>query len=303
MWARCSFGLGGKRSLKPVGLGRPLEDTSFRDGLGLGVSSAVLLASDLPPGLGSALWAHNCLFRSLPSSPGHPTREPTRNLICSQLLPQVPQAHQPQAQQSEPTECRGSQFGCCYDNVASAAGPFGEGCVGQPSYGEWMPFLSPVGRCWPPLNTSDLPGLSGSFILPPGHTDRLLGARPGNSRLFSFPAVCIEAAWLPWGWGRGSHRGGRGGVGSVPVDGVSLPCLGGVLEGGIEAGARDAWMEILGTHTEMLKARQAGGQGLQEALGRGQPWSRLSVESGAGCAGAGRLLAQAGGAGGILRGW
>uniref|UniRef100_G1Q7M1 Papilin, proteoglycan like sulfated glycoprotein n=1 Tax=Myotis lucifugus TaxID=59463 RepID=G1Q7M1_MYOLU len=66
----------------------------------------------------------------------------------------VPQAHQPQAQQSEPTECRGSQFGCCYDNVASAAGPFGEGCVGQPSYVRAWPARSPFwcrrpwgGRC------------------------------------------------------------------------------------------------------------------------------------------------------------
>lgn len=40
------------------------------------------------------------------------------------------------------------------------------------------------------------------------------------------------------------------------VDGVSLPCLGRVLEEGIEAGARDAGMEILGTHMELLKARQ-----------------------------------------------
>uniref|UniRef100_A0A8C9CGA1 Papilin, proteoglycan like sulfated glycoprotein n=1 Tax=Phocoena sinus TaxID=42100 RepID=A0A8C9CGA1_PHOSS len=45
------------------------------------------------------------------------------------------------AQQNEPSECRGSQFGCCYDNMASAVGPLGEGCVGQPSYSEWMPLL------------------------------------------------------------------------------------------------------------------------------------------------------------------
>ncbi|XP_054423289.1 papilin isoform X2 [Pteronotus mesoamericanus] len=59
------------------------------------------------------------------------------------------QAHQDQAQQSEPSECRGSQFGCCYDNVASAAGPLGEGCVGQPSY-DWTTrwyFIAFVGRC------------------------------------------------------------------------------------------------------------------------------------------------------------
>lgn len=86
------------------------------------------------------------------------------------------------------------------------------------------------------------------------------------------------------------------------VDGVSLPCLGRVLEEGIEAGARDAWMEILGTHMELLKARQAGGQGLQEALGRGQPRSSLNVESGAGCAG-GEAASTGSWAGGMFRGW
>ncbi|XP_075804680.1 papilin isoform X1 [Microtus pennsylvanicus] len=73
--------------------------------------------------------------------------------------------HQPQAHEGEPSDCRGSQFGCCYDNVASAAGPLGEGCVGQPNYaypvrcllpsalgscGDWAVrwyFVPSVGRC------------------------------------------------------------------------------------------------------------------------------------------------------------
>ncbi|XP_076407132.1 papilin isoform X1 [Peromyscus maniculatus bairdii] len=77
----------------------------------------------------------------------------------------VPRIHQPQAHQSEPRDCRASQFGCCYDNVASAAGPLGEGCRGQPSYaypvrcllpsapgscGDWAArwyFVASVGRC------------------------------------------------------------------------------------------------------------------------------------------------------------
>ncbi|XP_023559166.1 papilin isoform X2 [Octodon degus] len=77
----------------------------------------------------------------------------------------VPKGHRPQAQQNEPAECRGSQFGCCYDSVASAAGPLGEGCAGQPSSAypvqcllpsahgscaDWAPrwyFVAAVGRC------------------------------------------------------------------------------------------------------------------------------------------------------------
>ncbi|XP_076979081.1 papilin isoform X2 [Tamandua tetradactyla] len=69
------------------------------------------------------------------------------------------------AQQNLPSECRGSQFGCCYDDVSSAAGPLGEGCVGQPGYSypvrcllpsahgsctDWAArwyFVASVGRC------------------------------------------------------------------------------------------------------------------------------------------------------------
>ncbi|KAM7323434.1 hypothetical protein ACRRTK_017540 [Alexandromys fortis] len=79
------------------------------------------------------------------------------------LVPEI--HHQPQAHEGEPSDCRGSQFGCCYDNVASAAGPLGEGCVGQPNYaypvrcllpsapgscGDWAArwyFVPSVGRC------------------------------------------------------------------------------------------------------------------------------------------------------------
>uniref|UniRef100_I3M367 Papilin, proteoglycan like sulfated glycoprotein n=1 Tax=Ictidomys tridecemlineatus TaxID=43179 RepID=I3M367_ICTTR len=61
----------------------------------------------------------------------------------------IPEAHRPQAQQNEPSECRGSQFGCCYDNVASATGPLGEGCAGQPRYAYPVRCLLPsaLGSC------------------------------------------------------------------------------------------------------------------------------------------------------------
>lgn len=78
----------------------------------------------------------------IPGSLEPPSSQTYFQLPNPEPLPQAPKARQPQAQQNEPSECRASQFGCCYDNVASAAGPLGEGCVGQPSYGEWMPPLS-----------------------------------------------------------------------------------------------------------------------------------------------------------------
>ncbi|XP_060031479.1 papilin isoform X2 [Erinaceus europaeus] len=53
------------------------------------------------------------------------------------------------SQQDEPGACRGSRFGCCYDDVAPAAGPLGEGCAGQPSYAYPVRCLLPsaLGSC------------------------------------------------------------------------------------------------------------------------------------------------------------
>uniref|UniRef100_A0A5F8G3E5 Papilin n=1 Tax=Monodelphis domestica TaxID=13616 RepID=A0A5F8G3E5_MONDO len=62
-------------------------------------------------------------------------------------------------------ECRGSRYGCCYDNSASSTGPLGEGCQGRPSSpypvrcllpsahgscADWTPrwyFIPTVGKC------------------------------------------------------------------------------------------------------------------------------------------------------------
>ncbi|ELK01030.1 Papilin [Pteropus alecto] len=99
------------------------------------------------------------------------------------------EAHQPQAQENEPSECRGSQFGCCYDSVAFAAGPFGEGCVGQPSY------AYPV-RCL-------LPSAHGSctdwaarwyFIASVGQCNRFwYGGCHGNANNFPSEEECMSS--------------------------------------------------------------------------------------------------------------
>ncbi|NWV64315.1 PPN protein, partial [Malurus elegans] len=46
----------------------------------------------------------------------------------------TPAASQALSQQHPSGECRGSVYGCCFDNVASAAGPGGEGCLNRPNY-------------------------------------------------------------------------------------------------------------------------------------------------------------------------
>ncbi|XP_054132009.1 papilin [Melozone crissalis] len=46
----------------------------------------------------------------------------------------TPAASQALSQQQPSRECRGSMYGCCFDNIASAKGPRGEGCLNRPNY-------------------------------------------------------------------------------------------------------------------------------------------------------------------------
>ncbi|KFQ38266.1 Papilin, partial [Mesitornis unicolor] len=46
----------------------------------------------------------------------------------------APSASQALSQQQPSGECRSSMYGCCFDNVASASGPRGEGCLNRPNY-------------------------------------------------------------------------------------------------------------------------------------------------------------------------
>nr|XP_044629884.1 papilin isoform X7 [Equus asinus] len=139
-----------------------------------------------------------------------------RNRLGSRAVAStVPKAHWPQAQQNEPSECRGSQFGCCYDNVASAAGPLGEGCVGQPSY------AYPV-RCL-------LPSAHGSctdwaahwyFIASVGQCNRFwYGGCHGNANNFASEEECMSSCRRPQlgphrpepgASGQSTHRDGGG---------------------------------------------------------------------------------------------
>nr|XP_025951590.1 papilin isoform X11 [Dromaius novaehollandiae] len=52
----------------------------------------------------------------------------------SQPTAAAPTASQALSQQHPSGECRGSMYGCCFDNIASASGPQGEGCLNRPNY-------------------------------------------------------------------------------------------------------------------------------------------------------------------------
>ncbi|NWU13860.1 PPN protein, partial [Cephalopterus ornatus] len=60
-------------------------------------------------------------YRDIQMSQNHPTAA-------------APTASQALSQQHPSGKCRGSMYGCCFDNVASASGPRGEGCLNRPNY-------------------------------------------------------------------------------------------------------------------------------------------------------------------------
>ncbi|MBZ3888170.1 Papilin, partial [Sciurus carolinensis] len=131
--------------------------------------------------------------------PCHLPQDPRAVLFKGSSLSHVPEAHRPQAQQNEPSECRGSQFGCCYDNVASATGPLGEGCVGQPSYAYPVQCLLPSahGSCadW---------AARWYFIASVGQCNRFwYGGCHGNANNFASEQECISNCRGPQ---RGPHH-------------------------------------------------------------------------------------------------
>ncbi|OPJ83012.1 papilin isoform A [Patagioenas fasciata monilis] len=78
-----------------------------------------------PDGVSAARGPNNMgcpqYYRDVPVSRNQPTAAAP---IASQAL----------SQQHPSGECRSSLYGCCFDNIASASGPQGEGCLNRPKY-------------------------------------------------------------------------------------------------------------------------------------------------------------------------
>ncbi|KAI5937544.1 Papilin [Manis javanica] len=133
----------------------------------------------------------------------------------SRTGPRAAASTTPQARQNEPSGCRDSQFGCCYDNVASAAGPHGEGCVGQPSYAYPVQCLLPSahGSCtdW---------AAHWYFVASVGQCNRFwYGGCHGNANNFASEEECMSSCRGPQ---HGPRRPGPGASGqSTHRDGGS----------------------------------------------------------------------------------
>ncbi|XP_037357738.1 papilin [Talpa occidentalis] len=100
---------------------------------------------------------------------------------------------QAQAQENESRECRGSQFGCCYDGVAPAAGPLGEGCAGQPGY------AYPVGCLLPSAHGSCTDWAAHWYFIPSvGQCNRFwYGGCHGNANNFASEEECMSSCQGP----------------------------------------------------------------------------------------------------------
>ncbi|NXF42513.1 PPN protein, partial [Oceanites oceanicus] len=69
-----------------------------------------------------------------PNNMGCPQYYRDAQMSRNQPTAAAPTASQALSQQHPSGECRSSMYGCCFDNVASASGPEGEGCVNRPNY-------------------------------------------------------------------------------------------------------------------------------------------------------------------------
>lgn len=69
-----------------------------------------------------------------PNNMGCPQYDSDVHMRRNQPAAAVPTASQALSQQHPSGECRSSVYGCCFDNVASASGPEGEGCLNRPNY-------------------------------------------------------------------------------------------------------------------------------------------------------------------------
>ncbi|KAG8507748.1 Papilin, partial [Galemys pyrenaicus] len=188
------------------------------------------------------MWCHQSRYGCCPD--GVSAAEGPRQAGCSDsagrrlgsraVASTAHQAHQAhQAQESESRACRASQFGCCYDGAAPAAGPLGEGCVGQPGY------AYPVGCLLPSAHGSCTEWAARWYFIPSvGQCNRFwYGGCHGNANNFASEEECMSRCRgprhgplhpTPGTSGQSIHRDGGG---SSPGRQVTRPRTEGTVQG------------------------------------------------------------------------
>ncbi|XP_074886688.1 papilin [Buteo buteo] len=101
----------------------------------------------------------------------------------------APTASQALSQQHPSGECRSSVYGCCFDNVASASGPQGEGCLNRPKYPYPVICLLPSAH-GPCMNWTT----RWYFVAVVGKCNRFwYGGCHGNKNSFASEEECMRA--------------------------------------------------------------------------------------------------------------
>ncbi|NXJ31915.1 PPN protein, partial [Ciconia maguari] len=101
----------------------------------------------------------------------------------------APTASQALSQQHPLGECRSSVYGCCFDNVASASGPQGEGCLDRPNYPYPVTCLLPSAH-GPCMNWTT----RWYFVTVVGKCNRFwYGGCHGNKNSFASEEECMRA--------------------------------------------------------------------------------------------------------------
>ncbi|NXI43880.1 PPN protein, partial [Galbula dea] len=118
----------------------------------------------------------------------------------------TPTANQALSQQHPSDECRSSMYGCCFDNVASASGPQGEGCLNRPSYPYPVICLLPSAH-GPCTNWTT----RWYFVTVVGKCNRFwYGGCHGNKNSFASEEECMKACHNSGGvrdaWGQQQSR-------------------------------------------------------------------------------------------------
>ncbi|NXP46671.1 PPN protein, partial [Heliornis fulica] len=111
----------------------------------------------------------------------------------------APTASQALSQQHPSGECRSSMYGCCFDNIASASGPQGEGCLKRPN--DQYPVVCGLPSAHGPCANWTTRWY---FVTVVGKCNRFwYGGCHGNKNSFASEEECMRACHNPGdAWGR-----------------------------------------------------------------------------------------------------
>ncbi|XP_009959774.1 PREDICTED: papilin [Leptosomus discolor] len=124
-----------------------------------------------------------------PNNMGCPQYYRDAQMSRNQPTEATPTASQVLSQQHPSDECRSSRYGCCFDNVASASGPQGEGCLNRPNYPYPVICLLPSAH-GPCTNWTT----HWYFVAVVGKCNRFwYGGCHGNKNSFSSEEECVRA--------------------------------------------------------------------------------------------------------------